>query len=277
MVNMAKAKFLDVRKVIKSKNPALFKLMPGVLLRYIQHIVHEDELNLIMERNKDLRDLEFIDALISEFGIEVELTGAENIPLKEPAIFVANHPLGGLDGVALIHALGKYRSDIKFLVNDILTHVENVNSLFVPINKHGSNAKEAVAFIEETYAGPGAILVFPAGLVSRKQKGGIRDLEWNKSFVKRSRRYKKDVVPVHIGGRNSSFFYNLAKLRKGLGIKANIEMFYLVDEMFAQKDKKLTIHIGKPISYEYFDSSKNDKHWAEVVKLHVYAMSRDND
>src|SRR5690554_1924073 len=273
MVNMAKTKFLDVKKVIKSKNPALFKLMPGILLRYIQHIVHEEELNLIMERNKDLRGMDFIDALISEFRIEVELKGAENIPLKDPVIFVANHPLGGLDGIACMHALGKYRSDIKFLVNDILTHVENVKSLFVPVNKHGGNAKEAVAFIEETYAGPGAILVFPAGLVSRKQKGGIRDLEWNKSFVKRSRRYKKDVVPVYIGGRNSNFFYNLAKIRKMLGIKANIEMFYLVDEMFAQKDKKVTIHIGKPISYNYFDPSKNDKYWAEKVKQQVYAMA----
>ena len=274
---MIKEKFLDVNKVIKNKNPALFNLMPGILLRYIQHIVHEDELNQIMERNQHLQDLEFIDALISEFGVDVELEGAENIPLTEPVIFVANHPLGGLDGIAFIHVLGKYRQDIKFLVNDILTNVKNVNSLFVPINKHGANAKEAIAFIEEAYAGPGAVLVFPAGLVSRKQKGGIKDLEWNKSFVKRSRRYKKDVVPVYIGGKNSNFFYNLAKIRKTLGIKANVEMFYLVDEMFAQKDKKVTIHIGKPISYKYFDSSKNDKHWAEVMKLHVYAMSRDND
>src|SRR5690606_38368065 len=116
-------------------------------------------------------------SLISEFGVDVELTGAENIPLKDPVIFVANHPLGGLDGIAFIHALGKYRKDIKFLVNDILTNIKNINNLFVPINKHGSNAKETVAFIEETYAGPGAVLVFPAGLVSRKQKGGIRDLE----------------------------------------------------------------------------------------------------
>jgi len=118
------------------------------------------------------------------------------------------------------------------------------------------------------------VLVFPAGLVSRKQEEGIKDLEWKKSFISKARRYKKDIVPVYIEGKNSNFFYNLAKLRKKVGINANIEMFYLADEMFAQKGKKVTIHVGKPISYHYFDVSKSDKEWAEEVKEQVYAMAR---
>lgn len=268
-----KEKFIDIRKVIKDKNPALLKWMPGFLLRYITRIAHEDDVNALMTNNGHLQGIDFVDALIGDFGVEVVLTGEENIPLERQVIFAANHPLGGLDGIAFMHALGRYRKDIKFLVNDLLLHITNFNGLFVPVNKHGSHGREATAIIEETYATAGAVLVFPAGLVSRKQKEGIRDLEWKKSFISKARKYRKDVVPVYIEGKNSDFFYNLAKLRKTIGIKANIEMFYLADEMFAQKDKKVAIHVGKPIPYDYFDASKTDKYWAEEVKQQVYAMA----
>lgn len=268
-----KEKFIDIRKVIGDKNPALLKWMPSPLLKYITRIAHEDDINAIMAKHGHLQELDFVNALISEFGVEVVLTGEENIPLDEPVIFAANHPLGGLDGIAFMHALGKYRKDIKFLVNDLLSNIKNFGSLFVPVNKHGSHGRRATAVIEDTYANAGAVLVFPAGLVSRKQKEGIKDLQWQKSFVSKARKYKKDIIPVYIEGKNSNFFYNLAKLRKKIGIKANVEMFYLADEMFAQKGKKVTIHVGKPISYDYFDPKKNDKHWAEEIKERVYAMA----
>src|SRR5690606_26124875 len=249
--------------------------MPGVLLRYIKRIVHVDEVNALMEKNAELRGLDFVEALIADFGVEVSLKGAENIPEQQPVIFAANHPLGGLDGIALIYALGKYRQDLRFLVNDLLSEIKNFGELFVPVNKHGSHGRKGSSLIEETYASENAVLVFPAGLVSRKQKGGIRDLDWTKSFINKARKYKKDVIPVYIEGRNSNFFYNLARIRKAVGIKANLEMFYLPDEMFAQKGKKVTIHIGKPISYTYFDRSKKDLYWAEEVKQRVYAMARE--
>lgn len=249
--------------------------MPGFVLSYIKRIAHEEEVNEIMAKNADLYGMDFVDALIVDFGVKVELIGKENIPIGQQVIFAANHPLGGLDGIAFMHALGKYRQDIKFLVNDLLSHIKNFDTLFVPINKHGSHGRKGRAIIEETYATAGAVLVFPAGLVSRKQKGGVKDLEWKKSFINKARKYKKDVIPVYIDGSNSNFFYNLAKLRKTIGIKANIEMFYLADEMFAQKGKKVTIHVGKPISYRYFDRSRNDNYWAEEVKEKVYAMARD--
>ncbi|HLW20080.1 MAG TPA: 1-acyl-sn-glycerol-3-phosphate acyltransferase [Cyclobacteriaceae bacterium] len=269
-----KEKFIDIKKVIKEKNPSLLKWMPSLLLGYITRIAHEDDINDIMERNGHLRGLDFVDALIADFGVEVSLKGDENIPLDKPVIFAANHPLGGLDGIAFMHALGKHRVDIKFLVNDLLSNIKNFDGLFVPVNKHGSHGRAATAIIEDTYSSDGAVLVFPAGLVSRKQKDGIKDLEWKKSFISKARKYKKDVIPVYIEGKNSSFFYNLAKVRKSVGIKANIEMFYLADEMFAQKGQKVTIHIGKPLSYDYFDPSKTDKSWAEEVKQKVYDMAR---
>jgi putative hemolysin len=127
--------------------------------------------------------------------------------------------------------------------------------------------------IEETYAGDYAVLVFPAGLVSRKQDIGIKDLEWKKSFISKSKKYKKDIVPVYIEGRNSNFFYNFAKLRKRIGIKSNFEMLFLPDEMFSQRGKKVIIHIGKPIPYSCFDKSKSENEWAEEVKQIVYRMA----
>jgi putative hemolysin len=265
--------FIDIAEVLKDKNPGLHKWMPGFVLSYIKRIVHEKDINQVMANIGHLQGMDFVNALVDEFGVEVSLTGAENIPLDRPVIFASNHPLGGMDGIAFMYALGKYRTDIRFLVNDILTNIKNFEPMFVPVNKHGANSREVSKLIEETYAGEHAVLVFPAGLVSRKQAEGVKDLEWKKSFISKAKRYKKDIVPVYIEGRNSDFFYNLARFRKQLGIKANVEMFYLADEMFAQRGKKVVIHIGKPISYKYFDKLKTETEWAEEVKRIVYQMA----
>jgi putative hemolysin len=267
-----KKPFIDIDDVFRRKNPKVYGLLPKFVLNYVKKIAHQDEINRVMAKIGHLKGLPFVDALISEFGVEVSLTGAENIPLQAPVIFASNHPLGGLDGIAFMHALGKYRDDLRFLVNDILMNITNFKPMFVPVNKHGSNSREVSQLIEDTYGGEFAVLVFPAGLVSRKQPGGIKDLEWKKSFISKAKRYKKDIVPVYIEGRNSDFFYNFARIRKLLGIKSNIEMFYLADEMFSQRGKKVTIHVGKPISYEYFDKSKSETQWAEWVKQIVYHM-----
>lgn len=268
-----KNKYLVVRDVIKEKNPNLLRWMPGFLLRYIERVAHEDDLNQIMANAGHLHGIDFVDAVINELGVIVELEGAENIPLQGGVIFASNHPLGGLDGIAFMHALGRYRKDIKFLVNDILMNIKNLEPLFIGVNKHGAQSRKGMQQIEEAYAQDQAILVFPAGLVSRKQKEGIKDLEWKKSFINKAKKHKKDVVPVFIAGKNSDFFYNFARFRQSIGLKANIEMFYLADELFAQKDKKITICIGKPIPYTYFDNSKSEKEWAEDMKKIVYNLA----
>lgn len=272
--NMEKSKpFIDIDQVIKNKNPKLHKMLPGFVISYIKRIAHQEEINRVMAAIGHLQGLDFVHALVHEFGVEVELKGEENIPKEAPVIFASNHPLGGMDGIAFMHALGKYRTDLRFLVNDILMNIKNFEPLFVPVNKHGANSRAVSKLIEETYAGDYAVLVFPAGLVSRKQSKGIFDLEWKKSFISKAKKYEKDVIPVYIEGRNSEFFYNLANLRKRLGIKANVEMFYLADEMFSQKGKKVTIHIGKPLPYKSFDASLSEGEWAEEVKKRVYEMA----
>jgi len=268
-------KFIDIRSVIHSKNPRLARWIPKPIIRYLQKTIHEDDLNRIMEEYKDLSGLDFIDALIEDFGVNVKLYGAENIPIEESVVFVSNHPLGGLDGIAFMHVIGGFRRDVKFLVNDILMNIGNLEPLFIPVNKVGSQGKNYIKAIDDAYSKDQALLVFPAGLVSRKIKNKITDLTWRKSFINRAKKYKKNIIPVYIEGRNSNFFYNLANIRKKVGIKANIEMLYLPDEMFSQKDKTINIIIGEKIPYTTFDKSRSEHEWAKVVREKVYSLEKD--
>lgn len=265
-------KFIDIEKVLAEKNPRLLRWMPGFVLRYLKRIVHEDELNEMIEENKDVYGNDFCVNIIKRFGINIKSIGLENIPVSGGAIFASNHPLGGFDGMAIVQEAYKVRHDIKFVVNDILLNINSVKGMFVGVNKHGTNTKESLEDLNKLFESDQAVFVFPAGLVSRKQKGKVRDLEWKKTFITRSKKYNRDVIPVYIDGELSNFFYRLANFRKFIGIKANIEMLYLVDELFKQKNKTITIRFGKPIPYTTFDKSKKDPEWAEWVKEKVYEM-----
>lgn len=270
---LEKEKFIKIREVIHKKSPTLAKWIPKPLISYLERVIHEDDINYIMRTYHDDIGLDFVDSLLNELDVKVHLEGAENIPLEDSVIFASNHPLGGLDGIAFMQAIGNYRKDVKFLVNDILMNIRNLEPLFVPVNKLGGQSKSGIAAIENAYASDHALLVFPAGLVSRKIDGKIVDLEWKKSFISKAKKYQKDIVPVYIDGRNSNFFYNLARFRKSVGLKANIEMLYLPDELFSQRGKDITIKIGKRIPYSRFDNSKNERQWAAEVKEIVYAMA----
>lgn len=270
-------KFIDIEKAIQSKNPKLLQWMPDFALNYIKKVTHEAWLNSVLNKHIDLKGLDFVNALIAEFEMDVQLIGGEHIPESGGFILAANHPLGGMDGISLMYAIGKLRPDIRFLVNDLLMSFDNFQPIFVPVNTLGKNPVNASLRIEETYANQHPVLIFPAGLVSRKQEGKVKDLAWKKSFISKAKKYKLDVLPCHIGGKNSEFFYNLANWRKKIGVKANVEMFWLVDEMYKQRGKKVVIHVGSPVSYQYFNSEKNDAQWAEYMKDLVYKLGEAND
>jgi len=268
--------FVDLEQVIAGKSPRLAKLMPGFVLRYLKRVVHQDRLNSALARMQGLEGLRFIDEVLREFGVRVVVIGKEIIPSKGRELIVANHPLGGLDGMALMQVVGSVRTDIVIPVNDLLMNIPNLKELFIPINKHGSNASNVKIF-DDTFASDKLLLYFPAGLCSRKHKGKIKDLDWKKGIVTRARRYKRDIIPVHISGRNSNFFYNLANIRTGIGLKANIEMLYLVDEMVKQKDQEIRITFGKPIPFTTFDRSRKDNEWAALLREHTYRLESDKD
>jgi putative hemolysin len=270
-------KFIDVEKVLREKSPGAYKWMPGFVINWLKRKLHEDEINEKMTRNNNKFGLEYNQAALDEFGVNVESRHAENVAPSGGIIIASNHPLGGLDGIALIQSVGKRRSDVRFLVNDILRNLKNFGDLFVGVNKVGHTSRDGLQIIENVYASDSAILVFPAGLVSRKQEGVVKDLKWNKSFISKAIKYQKPVLPVFIEGKNSSFFYNFSNWRKRLGIKANIEMLLLPDEMFKQKGKTIYIHFGKPIPYQLFNHSKSHQQWADRLKEFVYSKEfRDN-
>jgi putative hemolysin len=266
--------YIDIDQVFKNKNPKLHRLIPGFIIRYLKRIIHQDEINKFLKKNGHLTGLEFISVALKFLNIRYKIFGFENIPQKGRFIFISNHPLGGLDGLVFMKEVGKIFPNLKFPVNDLLMNLVNLKPLFLPINKHGSQAREAARLIEEAYSSNCQILHFPAGLCSRKIAGSIVDIDWKKHFISKAIEHKRDVIPVHFSGRNSNFFYNLANLRTLLGIKSNIEMIYLPNEMFKQRDKEITVKFGKPISFEEFDPSFTHREWAERVKHLVYALGK---
>ncbi len=268
-------KFIDVAEVIRSKNPRLYKMLPGFVTRYIKRVVHEDEVNDFIARHGHKTSFEFVDAIIEEFQISIKIYGEENIIREGRCIFAGNHPIGGLDAMALIHQIGLHRRDLMFIVNDILLQLKNLKDLFIGVNKHGKNSVQSFKAIDALYASDKATLIFPAGLVSRKQGNSIKDLQWKKSFIIKSKQYNSPIVPVYIDGRNSNWFYNLANWRKRLGIQANIEMLYLMDEMYYQRGKTVSLTFGKPVDPSVFDESLNDGTWAELMKEHVYSLKNN--
>ncbi len=271
---MSDEKFIDVKRIIASKNPKALKWMPGFLIRYLKRILHQEEINDFIARHKDKRNIEFCEAVIDEFNIDVVVKNLEHIPETGKVVLVMNHPLGGMDATILVAALKSRRTDLKFIVNDILMNLDNLKDLFVGVNKVGKNQLSLRDQITTLFESDRAICIFPAGLVSRRTKGQIKDLVWKKTFVTYAKRHGQTIIPIYIDGRLSNFFYRLSNFRKFVGIKANIEMLYLSSELFKQKNKKLKFIIGKPISLEAFEG-KNDAAIAQEIKEIVYKLQNE--
>jgi putative hemolysin len=265
-------KFIDIREIIRKKNPALAKAMPGFVISLMKKLIHEDEVNRIIDDYRHRHGLDFVRSILHDMKVTYQMEGLEQIPTAGRYIFASNHPLGGFDGLVLMDAIGTRFPEIRFIVNDLLLNLKNFAPVFVPVNKHGRQSAEYVREIDQMYSGNAQVLYFPAGLCSRKINGQITDPKWNKSFIQKAVQYGRDVVPVYFEGRNSHFFYNLANFRKKIGIKANIEMTFLVNEFFKQKGQHLQLRFGAPIAYTTFDKSKNYSQWADVVREKVYAL-----
>ena len=263
---------INIREVFTSKSPRLARLIPGFIYRYISRILHLDFINDFLKRNGHLTGIDFVEQVVNEFNVKEHIYGLENIPRTGRYIFASNHPLGGFDGLLLLKTVDKRLGNPKFLTNDILMNIPQLKPLFVPVNKHGGHSRDAAKILRETYLSKDQILIFPSGLASRKIKGNIVDLEWKKHFISKAVQYKRDVIPVFIGGKNSNRFYILAKLRKFFRIKWNLEMFFLPDETMRHRNTDVSLYFGKVLPYTTFDKTKTHYEWASYVKELVYHL-----
>ena len=264
---------INVREVLRSKAP--HKKVPEFLIRYLERIVHQDELNVFLEEQTGVSGIEFVEASVRFVNVNVIVEGLDELP-EGRYTFTGNHPLGGIDGMATGFEVYKRfpKQGIKFISNDLLTNIENLRPVFVPVNKSGNQSqhRSLPQRLAEAYNSDEQMVIFPAGICSRRVKGKITELKWQKSFISMSIESKRDVVPVYFEGRNSNFFYNLANFRTFLGIKTNFEMLYLPNEMFKQRGKTFRVKFGKPIPCSTFDKSKTQQEWADYVRKETLAL-----
>ncbi len=266
-------KQIDIDKVLREKAPKHYKYIPKFVVSYLKRIAHQDEINTFLHQSEGQVGVDFLKAALEFLDTKVVVKGEENLPKEGLYTFVSNHPLGGQDGLALGYVVGSfYQGKVKYMVNDLLMNLSGLAPLCIPINKTGKQAKDFPRLVEAGFASDDQLIMFPAGLCSRRQNGIIRDLDWKKTFVVKSVQSHRDVVPIYFEGRNSNFFYNLANICRALGIKFNVAMLYLADEMFNNRHKTFTVTIGKPISWETFDHSRTPAQWAAYVKEIVYKL-----
>lgn len=269
---MSRTDLIDIEDLIKSKNPRLLKWLPRFVISFLKRKLHQEEINDFLIAYGHLQDHAFCEALINYFEIDIEIKGLENIPQTGGAILALNHPLGGMDGVALIHALRDKRQDVALIVNDLLLNIKQLSNLFVGINKFGRNDGGVRTNIRSAFEKEQVVIIFPAGMVTRIHYGQIIEAEWKKTFVSYARQLDRPIVPIYIDGRLSKAFYRLNRWRKRIGIKANIEMFLLADEMFKQKKGKISFVIGAALTPQQLPAELNDYAAANWVKNHVYSL-----
>lgn len=265
-------KEIDVYKVIEGKSPRLARRTPRFLIDYLRRVIHEREINEILTRFSDLEGIEFVRSALKYMDVRYHTVGMERLDRGGRYVFASNHPFGGLDGLMLADELYTYFGDVKVVVNDLLMHIDPIKRLFVPVNKHGRQGSGSVGAFNDAFASDVPIVTFPAGLCSRRTKGVVCDLEWRPNFIKKAAAYGRDVVPVYFDGKLSDFFYRLHNFRKALGIKVNIEMLYLVDEMFRQGGSDFEILIGEPLSCDALLQGRTPAQAADYVKSSVYAL-----
>ena len=268
-------KTIDIEEVLHDKMDAKAIFVPGFLVRWMKRIVHQDEINAFLWENRDKTGVEWLEACVSYLDIKLEIEGKENLPAaddKRLYTLVSNHPLGGQDGVALGAIVGRhFEGRFRYLVNDLLMNLPGLAPLCIPINKTGSQSRNFPAMVKAGFESNNHMLMFPAGLCSRRHNGLIRDIPWSKTFISKSVEYQRDIIPIHFSGQNSNFFYRLANFSDRF-LPFNLAMIFLADEMYKNVHKSFQVKIGKPIPWQTFDKSKSPQEWAQFVREQVYSL-----
>ena len=268
---------IDVDKILAEKAGEKAKCLPGFVVSWIKRILHQDEVNrFLLERASDKVGIDFLDECVDYLGMKLDVRGLDKLPTNDGGryyTFVSNHPLGGADGVALGDILcHKYNSKVRYLVNDVLMNLHGLAPLCVPINKTGSQSRNFPKMVDAAFASDNNVIMFPAGLCSRRIDGKIQDLPWKKTFITKSIEYKRDIIPIRFSGQNSWRFYTISNICRGLNLKFDLAMLFLVDEMYKNVNKSFAVTFGEPIPWQTFDSSKTPAEWASWVRSKIYEL-----
>lgn len=268
-------KTIDIDKVLESKMGAKAKWVPRPVVSWLKRTVHQDRVNAFLWESRDLKGTPWLKACVDYLEMTLDIVGEENLPAKDDGrlyTFVSNHPLGGPDGVALGSIIGEhYDGNFRYLVNDLLMNLPGLAPLCIPINKTGHQSRNFPAMVKAGFESDNHMLMYPAGICSRKKGGVIRDIPWSKTFIVKSVEHQRDVVPIHFSGQNSKFFYRLANFSDRF-LPFNLAMLFLVDEMYKNVGKTFEVKIGKPIPWQTFDKSKTPLEWAKFVQDQVYSL-----
>lgn len=265
---------IDIDRVLQSKAPKASRHIPRFVVNYLKRIVHQEEINEVLAQSWDSSPREFIHAAFRKLEIDYTIQGLERLDRKGRYLFASNHPFGGMDGMMLADKLIEYFGDARVIVNDLLMHIEPLKPLWVPVNKHGAQNSDYARRFEEVLYGELPVLTFPAGLCSRRIGGEVTDLPWKSNFVKKAYATRREIVPVFVEGQLSNFFYRLANLRKALGVKFNIEMLYLADEMFKQRGRHFQIRVGEPIPAAELQAVGSLKEQVEYIRKKTYLLKK---
>lgn len=270
------AQQIDIENLLKERAAKKYKLIPKFLIRYFKKIIRQEEINDFLMQNDGKNYLEFSKAVIDQFKVEVTVNGLENIPKEGGCIAVCNHPLGGLDAMALVPYLSEVRTDFRYIVNDILLKIEALKDIFIGVNKTGTSSRDSLKKVEQLFASDSLIVLFPSGMVSRKINGKVQDLKWQKTFMTKALKYNQPILPIHITGRLSKFFYRISRLRKFLGLKVNIEMIYLANELYKQTGQKISFTIGKPIYTDSLPSNLSVDESVQLIRNELYNLAENS-
>lgn len=259
---------IDLERIIRSYAG---NRVPASVIRFLKRLVHEDEINAYL--SKGYEGVDFCEGVVNELGVKITVVGLENLPEDGRFTFVSNHPLGAIDGVALGGIIGrKYNGHVKYLVRELLMNLKGLAPLCIGINKFGGQSRELPRQIKEAFNSDNHIIMFPAGLCSRLINGQVHDIPWGKAFITKSVQSRRDIVPVHFIGENSPRFYRIARWCKWLGIKFNLAMLLLPDEMFRSRGSHYIVRFGKPIPYQTFNRERTPLQWAQWVEDAVYQL-----
>ncbi|MGN1236500.1 MAG: 1-acyl-sn-glycerol-3-phosphate acyltransferase [Bacteroidaceae bacterium] len=267
---------VNVEKILRDKAGTKAKYVPRFVVGWLKRILHQDEINAFLVEHQNEEGVDWLRSVIDYLNVTIVVKGLENLPKErnERYTFVSNHPLGGIDGVALGAVFGKhFDGNIRYLLNDILMNLPGLKPLGIPVNVTGAQNRSIFEKVDEVFKSDHHIIVFPAGLCSRMIKGRVQDLPWKKTAIQKSVENNRSIVPIYFSGQNSKRFYRIANISKALGLKFNLAMLFLADEVYRNRGQQFEIHIGKPIAPNNFDKRKATHEWAQWLRAKVYELN----